>query len=86
VNPLALPELLTAPFPACASLQSALYLQGMTSQVPAVTCAVTLVDPLADAAERSERAGASARAWQRAGRLPGPYLLQCRPDAGKEHP
>jgi predicted transcriptional regulator of viral defense system len=42
VDPLALPEILTAPFPAYVSLQSALYLHGMISQVPAVTYAVTL--------------------------------------------
>jgi predicted transcriptional regulator of viral defense system len=42
VDPLALPELLTAPFPAYVSLQSALYLHGVISQVPAVTYAVTL--------------------------------------------
>jgi predicted transcriptional regulator of viral defense system len=42
VDPLALPELLTAPFPAYVSLQSALYLHGMISQLPAVTYAVTL--------------------------------------------
>lgn len=42
VDPLALPELLTAPFPAYVSLQSALYLHGMVSQVPALTYAVTL--------------------------------------------
>jgi predicted transcriptional regulator of viral defense system len=42
VNPLALPEYLTAPFPAYVSLQSALYLHGMISQVPAMTYAVTL--------------------------------------------
>jgi predicted transcriptional regulator of viral defense system len=42
VDPLALPELVTAPFPAYVSLQSALYLHGMISQVPAVTYAVTL--------------------------------------------
>jgi len=42
VDPLALPELLTAPFPAYVSLQSALYLHGIISQVPAVTYAVTL--------------------------------------------
>ena len=42
VDPLALPELLTAPFPAYVSLQSALYLHGMISQMPAVTYAVTL--------------------------------------------
>ncbi len=42
VDALALPEFLTAPFPAYVSLQSALYLHGMISQVPAVTYAVTL--------------------------------------------
>jgi predicted transcriptional regulator of viral defense system len=42
VDPLALPELLTASFPAYVSLQSALYLHGLVSQVPAVTYAVTL--------------------------------------------
>ena len=42
VDPLALPECLTAPFPAYVSLHSALYLHGMISQVPAVTYAVTL--------------------------------------------
>ncbi len=42
VDALALPEYLTAPFPAYVSLQSALYLHGMVSQVPAVTYAVTL--------------------------------------------
>jgi len=42
VDPLALPECLTAPLPAYVSLQSALYLHGMISQIPAVTYAVTL--------------------------------------------
>jgi predicted transcriptional regulator of viral defense system len=42
VDPLALPEYLTAPFPAYVSLQSALYLHGMIWQVPAVTYAVSL--------------------------------------------
>lgn len=42
VDPLALPEYLTAPFPAYVSLQSALYLHGMILQVPAVTYAVSL--------------------------------------------
>jgi predicted transcriptional regulator of viral defense system len=42
VDALALPEYLTAPFPAYVSLQSALYLHGMISQVPAVTYAVSL--------------------------------------------
>jgi predicted transcriptional regulator of viral defense system len=42
VDALALPEYLTAPLPAYVSLQSALYLHGMISQMPAVTYAVTL--------------------------------------------
>ena len=42
VDPLALPEHLTFPFPAYVSLQSALYLRGMISQVPSVTYAVSL--------------------------------------------
>jgi predicted transcriptional regulator of viral defense system len=42
VDPLALPEYLTAPFPAYVSLQSALYLHGMISQMPAMTYAVSL--------------------------------------------
>lgn len=42
VDALALPEYLTAPFPAYVSLQSALYLHGVISQVPAVTYAVSL--------------------------------------------
>ena len=42
VDPLALPEYLTAPFPAYVSLQSALYLHGMIPQVPVVTYAVSL--------------------------------------------
>lgn len=42
VDPLALPEYLTSPFPAYVSLQSALYLHGMISQIPAVTYAVSL--------------------------------------------
>jgi len=42
VDPLALPEYLTSPFPAYVSLQSALYLHGMISQLPAVTYAVSL--------------------------------------------
>ncbi len=42
VDALALPEYLTSPFPAYVSLQSALYLHGMISQVPAVTYAVSL--------------------------------------------
>jgi predicted transcriptional regulator of viral defense system len=42
VDPLALPEYLTSPFPAYVSLQSALYLHGMLSQMPAMTYAVSL--------------------------------------------
>ena len=42
VDPLALPEYLTSPFPSYVSLQSALYLHGMIDQVPAVTYAVSL--------------------------------------------
>jgi len=42
VDALALPEYLTSPFPAYVSLQSALYLHGMISQVPAMTYAVSL--------------------------------------------
>lgn len=42
VDPLTLPEYLTAPFPAYVSLQSALYLHGMITQVPAMTYAVSL--------------------------------------------
>lgn len=42
VDPLALPEYLTAPFPSYVSLQSALYLHDMISQMPALTYAVSL--------------------------------------------
>jgi predicted transcriptional regulator of viral defense system len=42
VDPLTLPARLTAPLPSYVSLQSALYLHGMISQVPAVTYAVSL--------------------------------------------
>ena len=42
VDAMAIPEYLTAPLPAYVSLQSALYLHGMISQMPAVTYAVTL--------------------------------------------
>ena len=42
VDPLALPGRLTAPLPSYVSLQSALYVHGMISQVPAVTYAVSL--------------------------------------------
>jgi predicted transcriptional regulator of viral defense system len=42
INRLAIPEHLTAPFPAYISLQSALYYHGMISQIPAITYAVSL--------------------------------------------
>lgn len=42
VDPLTLPGRLTAPLPSYVSLQSALYLHGMISQVPAITYAVSL--------------------------------------------
>ena len=42
LDPLALPEYLTFPFPAYVSLQSALYLHGMIPQIPSVTYAVSL--------------------------------------------
>jgi len=42
VEPLALPEYLTSPFPSYVSLQSALYYQGMISQIPAITYAVSI--------------------------------------------
>lgn len=42
VDSLALPEYLSAPLPAYVSLQSALYLHGMVSQLPVVTYAVSL--------------------------------------------
>jgi predicted transcriptional regulator of viral defense system len=42
LDPLALPEYLTAPFPSYISLQSALFYHGMISQVPIITCAVSL--------------------------------------------
>lgn len=42
VDPLALPEYLTAPFPSYVSLQSALYRHGLIEQIPAVTYAVSL--------------------------------------------
>jgi hypothetical protein len=41
IDPLSLPEYLTAPFPSYVSLQSALYLHGMISQIPAVLYAVS---------------------------------------------
>ena len=42
IEPLALPELLTVPFPAYVSLQSALYFHGMISQVPQVIFVTSL--------------------------------------------
>lgn len=42
IEPLALPEYLTMPFPSYVSLQSALYYHGMISQIPAVTYAVSI--------------------------------------------
>lgn len=45
VNTLAVAEHLTSPYPAYISLQSALYLHGMISQIPAVTYVVSLGRP-----------------------------------------
>lgn len=42
IDPLALPEYLTAPFPNYISLQSALYYHGMVSQIPTITYSVSL--------------------------------------------
>lgn len=42
IDPLRLPEHLTAPFPAYVSLQSALYLHGMLSQIPQVVYVASL--------------------------------------------
>jgi predicted transcriptional regulator of viral defense system len=42
LNKLAVPEQLTAPYPAYISLQSALYRHGLISQIPVVTYAVSL--------------------------------------------
>ncbi|MGB7295870.1 MAG: hypothetical protein WBC70_09810, partial [Candidatus Aminicenantales bacterium] len=42
VNPFALPEYLTAPYPSYVSLQSALYYHGMISQIPSVIYAVSI--------------------------------------------
>lgn len=41
LDPLALPEYLTAPFPSYISLQSALYYHGMISQIPTITYSVS---------------------------------------------
>ena len=42
IEPLILPSLLTAPFPAYVSLQTALYYHGMISQIPNIIYAVSL--------------------------------------------
>lgn len=42
VEPLALPEYLTSPFPSYVSLQSALYYHDMISQIPAIIYAVSI--------------------------------------------
>jgi predicted transcriptional regulator of viral defense system len=42
LDPLTLPEHLTAPFPSYISMQSALYYHGMISQIPTITYAVSL--------------------------------------------
>ena len=42
IDPLALPEYLTAPYPSYVSLQSALYFHGMISQIPSILYAVSL--------------------------------------------
>ncbi|MGH8132565.1 MAG: type IV toxin-antitoxin system AbiEi family antitoxin domain-containing protein, partial [Steroidobacteraceae bacterium] len=45
IHRFALPELISAPYPACVSLQSALFHHGLIEQVPAVIYAVTLARP-----------------------------------------
>ena len=45
LNTLAVPEHLTSPYPSYISLQSALYLHGIISQIPAITYAVSLGRP-----------------------------------------
>lgn len=42
MEPLALPEYLTNPFPSYVSLQSALYYHGMISQIPTIVFAVSI--------------------------------------------
>ncbi len=42
INPFALPEYLTAPYPSYVSLQSALYHHGIISQIPSVLYAVSI--------------------------------------------
>lgn len=45
IDPLALPELISAPYPAYVSLQSALFHHGLIEQIPAVIYAVTPARP-----------------------------------------
>lgn len=45
IDRLALPELISAPYPAYVSMQSALFQHGLIEQIPAVTYAVTLARP-----------------------------------------
>jgi predicted transcriptional regulator of viral defense system len=45
LDPLALPELISAPYPSYVSLQTALFHHGLIEQIPAVTYAVTLARP-----------------------------------------
>lgn len=45
IDRLALPELISAPYPAYTSLQSALFHHGLIEQIPSVTYAVTLARP-----------------------------------------
>jgi predicted transcriptional regulator of viral defense system len=45
IDRLALPELISAPYPAYVSLQSALFHHGLIEQIPSVTYAVTLARP-----------------------------------------
>ena len=45
LDPLLLPEYLTAPFPSYISFQSALFLRGMVSQIPEVTYVASLAQP-----------------------------------------
>lgn len=42
IDPLLLPDYVTAPYPSYVSLQSALYLHGMISQIPQVTYVISL--------------------------------------------
>jgi predicted transcriptional regulator of viral defense system len=45
ISRLALPELISAPYPAYISLQSALFHHGLIEQIPSITYAVTLARP-----------------------------------------